>query len=55
LVAHPLLAAARQARLHSTRIVNLDLSGAVDESNLAKLFHKKARGTVVPIVSANVS
>jgi hypothetical protein len=47
--------AARQARLHSTRIVNLDLSGAVDESNLAKLFHEKARGTVVPIVSANVS
>jgi hypothetical protein len=35
--------------------VNLDLSGAVDESSLAILFHEKARGTVVPIVSANVS
>jgi hypothetical protein len=42
-------------RLHSTRIVNLDLSGAVDESSLAILFHEKARWTVVPIVSANVS
>jgi hypothetical protein len=40
LVAHPLLAAARQARQYSTRIVNLDLSGAVDESNLAKVFHE---------------
>ena len=55
LVAHPLLAAARQARLHLTRIVNLDRSGAVEESSRAILFHEKARGTVVPIVSANVS
>jgi hypothetical protein len=35
--------------------VDLDLSGAVDESNLAKLFHEKALGTVVPIASAKVS